>query len=78
MLWIGQGECGVVGYGGGVTLPWDAFQLSKMAAVSPSPLLLARSAGVLPLYIHPNDDPERDAPCRTDNPHRQHRDRHTW
>ena len=57
----------MVGYGGGVTLIWDAFQLSKKAAASPFPHLLAQSAGVSPFYIHPHDDPERDEPCRTDN-----------
>ena len=61
----------MVGYGGGVTLPWDTFQLSKKAAASPFPTSLAKSAGVLPYYIHPHDDPERDEPCRTDNTHRQ-------
>ena len=48
-------------------MPWDAFQLSKKAAASPFPTSLAKSAGVLPYYIHPHDDPERDEPCRTDN-----------
>ena len=75
ILRIGQGECGVVGYGGGVTLPWDAFQLSKKAAASPFPILMALSAGVSPYYIHPHDDPERDEPCRTDN---TQTDRQTW
>ena len=57
----------MVGYGGGVTLPWDAFQLSNKAAASPFLYPLATSAGVSPAYIHPHDDPERDEQCRTDN-----------
>ena len=61
----------MVVYGGGVTLPWDAFQLSKKAAASPCPNILATSAGVMPNYIHPHDDPERDEPNRTDNTHKQ-------
>ncbi len=47
-------------YRGVQALTW--IQLSRKAAMLLSSQYLATSAGVVPFFIHPHDDPERDEP----------------
>ena len=58
----------------GIALTWDdPLQLSSSRAASSFHQDLARSAGVSPLFIRPNDDPEREGP-----PHNRSTDTQTF